>query len=461
MRIIIALVISSTFLECSAQNKPGQDKVFSRLVINERLGKKDSVANWTLHAQLTAIYQYHPAFRAAYSGVNSLNNNAEGALSLTTTIYAGRKLWKGATLYFNPELTGGLGLSHTLGMAGFPNGEIYRVGSTTPTPFVARLYLQQVISLGHGTCSFQESDANQLAGRMPESRVVITAGRFGVSDFFDGNTYNHDARSQFINWSLMANGSWDFPADTRGYTYGLVAELIKPKWAIRAATVLEPVKANGLAMDIHYDKVNSETLEGEEHWNVLAHPGLLRATAYLSFTRAPAYSAATYGLLHGDSTLENVVAGLAQGNTFGGIKYGFGINVEQEMTHYLGLFLRANWSDGHTATWAFSEIDNNLQFGLNLNGKPWLRPLDHLGLAFASNGLSKDHEAYLAAGGRGLILGDGRLNYGRENIAEAFYNAKVASFLEVTFDYQFALFPGYNRDRGPVHIIAARVHIEI
>lgn len=456
MRVIFAILILSFPVWVNAQTP-----VVSRLIGNDRLGKKDSVANWTLHAQLTAVYQYHPAFRSAYSGINSMNSNAEGALSLTTTIFAGRKLWKGAAVYVNPELAGGSGLSHTEGMAGFPNGEIYRVGNPTPTPFIARAYLQQIIAFKHSDSDVQESDRNQLAGKIPASRLVISLGKFGISDFFDANTYSHDARSQFLNWSLMASGAWDFPADVRGYTYGLVVEFIKPMWAIRAAVVAEPKVANGAVLDYHIDKANSETIEGEKRWKVIGHLGVIRATGYLSLTKAPKYRDATTAMINGDSSLEKIIAGSLEGTSYGGVKYGFGVNAEQELTDYLGVFFRANWNDGHTATWAFTEIDNNLQLGMNMKGKLWKRPTDNWGVAIVTNGISKDHRDYLRAGGHGFIVGDGGLNYARENILETYYRAQIASFLSITLDYQFAINPGYNKDRGPVHIIGARIHFDI
>jgi len=456
MRVILTLFILSFSLFSSAQ-----DNVMGRLIGNERPGKKDSVANWTVHAQLTAIYQYHPSFHADYSGINSLSSSAAGALSLTTTIFLGRKLWKGAAVYVNPELAGGEGLSGAHGIAGFPNGDIYRVGNPIPTPFFARVYLQQVIALGHSDYDIQSSDKNQLGGKTPTSKVVLTLGKFGISDFFDANTYSHDARSQFMNWSLMASGSWDFPADVRGYTYGLVAELDKPLWAIRAAFVTEPTIANGSDLDLHVNKANSETLEGEKRWKLKGHLGVIRVTGFLCFTKAPKYSDATAQLLMGDSTLEKIISGATEGYTYGSIKYGFGVNAEQELTDYLGIFVRGNWSDGHTATWAFTEIDNNVQLGMNMKGTLWKRPLDNWGVALTTNGISKEHQAYLEAGGHGFIIGDGHLNYARESAIETYYKVQIASFLAVSPDYQFVVNPAYNKDRGPVHIIGLRVHFDI
>ena len=455
--IFLVFIYSSSFAQ--------KDNVVSRLIGNERLGKKDSVANWTIHAQITAVYQYHPGFKATYNGPNSFSNNSEGALSLTSTIFLGRKLWKGAALYFNPELSGGQGLSHTVGVAGFPNGEIYRVGNPTPTPFIARLYLQQNIRIGHSGDDVQTSDQNQLAGKIPSSRVTITLGRFCLSDFFDDNSYSHDARGQFLNWSLMAAGAWDFPADVRGYTQGLVVEVIKPLWEVRFASVLGPLQANGLKMDWHYNKANSETAEYVRKWRLKNHFGAVRATGFITFNKAPYYKDAIQALQTGDTATSNLLVGVISGhrewNTYGGIKYGFGINAEQEIINGLGVFVRGSWSDGHAATWAFTEIDNSVQLGFSLNGLYWKRPTDVFGVAEVVNGLSTQHREYLRLGGNGFILGDGTLRYGGEASLEVYYKAQIASFIAISVDYQLIANPGYNRDRGPVHVPGIRVHLEI
>jgi high affinity Mn2+ porin len=441
-----------------------QDNVLSRLIGNDRLGKKDSVANWTIHAQITTVFQYHPAFHADYSGINSLSNTKAEALSLTSTIFLGRKLWKGASIYANPELSGGQGFNGAHGAAGFPNGEIYRVGNPTPTPFIARLFIQQVIKLRNSGEDVQSTDVNQLAGKFPTSRVVITVGKFCLSDFFDGNNYNHDARSQFLNWSLMASGSWDFPADTRGYTSGFVVEAIKPLWAVRFSAVMVPRQANALQMDWQLNKANSETAEFEKDWNYKGHAGILRATGFISFTRAPKYKEVINAIQSGDTTEANflidIVSGKTTWDTFGGIKYGFGLNLEQDLGYGIGVFARGNWSDGQSADWAFTQIDNNVQLGMLMKGVLWKRPMDNFGLAFATNGLSPLQKQYLELGGYGFIIGDGALNYRRETILEVFYNCQLAQFVFISPDYQFIANPGYNKDRGPVHVPGLRVHLE-
>jgi len=427
---------------------------------------QDSAEKWSAHFQLTAVYQSHQAFHPKYSGPNSLDTAHEEAYSLTTTLFLGRKLWKGAALYFNPEMTGGMGLSKTTGIAGFPNGEIYRVGNPKPTLFIARAYYEQTFPLRNTEYDFVKGDQNQLAERMPTSRFTFRIGKFCISDFFDENRYNHDARSQFLNWSLMAHGSWDFPADTRGYTKGIEMELVEPRWALRMAAVQVPLIANGLPMDWHLLKAHSETLEYERKWDIHQHPGVLRATGFITFSKAPYYKDAINAIKNPDSTKSNllmaVLSGNAEWNTYGGIKYGFGINGEQELANGVGVFARVNWSDGHSGDWAFTEIDQSVHAGLNLEGKLWHRPSDNFGMAAVINGLSKLHRDYLAAGGLGFIIGDGALNYGHEFIYEAYYKAHLNSFLALSLDYQFILNPGYNKDRkGPIHIPGARVHVDL
>ena len=462
MRKIFAIFF---FTLCSAGIASAQqDNVVSRLIGNDRMGKKDSVANWTIHAQITTVFQYHPAFRADYSGINSLDNKADKALSLTSTLFIGRKLWKGASIYLNPELSGGTGLSGAHGAAGFPNGEIYRVGNPTPTPFFARLFIQQVIRLGKSDYTVQPTDQNQLAGKIPASRVVITVGKFCLSDFFDGNNYNHDARSQFLNWSLMAHGSWDFPADTRGYTSGFVVEVIKPLWAVRFSAVMVPKQANALKMDWQLDKANSETAEFEKDWNYKGQAGALRATGFITFSRAPYYKDVIHALQTGDTAqsnlLINIISGQTTWNTFGGIKYGFGVNLEQEMGYGIGLFARGNWSDGHSADWAFTQIDNSAQVGMLMKGTLWKRPMDNFGVAGVINGLSPLQRQYLEMGGYGFIIGDGALTYRPEMILEVFYNIQLAQILFISPDYQFIANPGYNKARGPAHVPGLRLHLE-
>jgi hypothetical protein len=421
----------------------------------------DSSAKWSFHFQLSIVNNWHGHYHFPYAGALSLDSNAESKLSMTSTLYIGRKLWRNAFVYFCPEITGGLGLSGTHGMAGFPNGEIYRVGNPTPTPLVSRLYFQQLFPLPGTSYEMREDGLNQLPGRIPSSRIAVSVGKFCVADFFDANVYNHDARTQFLNWSMMAAGAWDFPADTRGYTYGGTVELIKPKWAVRYSIVAVPETANGLDMDLNLARENGQTLEYERHYAIGSRPGTVRVDAFRNSSTAPRYRDALNEMAHGDSELLRAFTGDTAGPRFGQIKYGFSVNLEQNLADDLGAFLRCSWNDGKTAAWAFTDIDQSLQLGINMRGDRWKRPNDNFGIGGAINGISKDHRDFLAAGGTTFIIGDGRLNYGREMIFETYYRANLEKFLSVSLDYQLIINPAYNMDRkGPVHVPGVRVHVE-
>lgn len=416
---------------------------------------------WSVHFQLTVINQSHSGFKAAYSGTNSLADSVEtGATSITTTLYLGRKLWKNAAVYFNPELSGGRGLSYAVGVAGALNGETYRIGDPAPVVSIARAYFQQIIPLGHTGYEDVPDANNQVGARIPSSRINLSAGKFSMSDFYDKNIYSHDPRIQFLNWSLMSNGAWDYPANTKGYTMGLVAELIQPTWAIRLSSVAVPKIANHPEMEYVFGKAHSETAEFEHKISVNKMPGVIRLLFSYTASRAPSYAEGMAALTSSDAYLLKVISGNAEGSAYGGHKTGICMNVEQQLANDLGAFARVGWNDGKYVTWAFTEIDQTLQAGLSLKGTRWKRGDDVIGLAGVINGISSEHRAFLKAGGYGFIIGDGALNYGHEAILETYYSAKLFPNIWTTFDYQFVNNPAYNKDRGPVHVFAIRGHIE-
>jgi high affinity Mn2+ porin len=420
----------------------------------------DSSAKWTSHFQLTVIAQQHSAFPSKYSGNNSLADTVEPvATSLTSTIFLGRRLWKNAALYFNPEVSGGKGLSFATGVAGALNGETYRVGATEPQVFIARAFFQQYFPLRNTSYEYVEDDINKIAGKVPASRITISAGKFAISDFFDDNAYSKDPRSQFLNWSMWANGAWDYPANTRGYTKGIVVELIKPRWKIRAATVAVPRIANSPLMEYN-SKAHSETVELEHQLLFNNRRGNLRLLLSNTYSKAPSYAAGMKALSTNNTYLLDVIASEAENNEYGGKKVGVGLNLDQELTNNVGLSARGGWNDGKYATWSFTEIDRTVNAGLSLNGTKWKRPNDMFAIGAVVNGLSKPHRDFVKAGGSGFIIGDGTLNYGSEGIMEAYYNARLSNFFWLTFDYQFVNNPGYNKDRGPVHVFALRGHVE-
>jgi high affinity Mn2+ porin len=416
---------------------------------------------WSSHFQLTIINQVHSGFKAKYSGRNSLADTVEpSATSVTTTLFLGRRLWKHAAFFFNPELSGGAGLSYAVGVAGALNGETYRIGDPSPSVSVARVYLQQVIPLGGSGTSDVADGPNLIEGKLPARRLTITAGKFSMSDFYDGNSFSKDPRSQFLNWALMSNGAWDYPANIKGYTEGLQLEWAEPGWSMRVSSVAEPKIANHSAMEYVFGKANSETAEIERDYSIGKQPGVVRLLLSYTESRAPSYKSGLAAIADQDTTLLKIISGNALSPVYGGHKGAICFNAEQGITDNIGAFLRAGWNDGQFATWAFTEIDQTLSGGFSFKGERWGRTGDVAGVAGVVNGISAVHQAFLKAGGYGFIIGDGYLNYGYEEILETYYKAALFTNVYISGDYQFVNHPAYNKDRGPVHVFAIRAHFE-
>jgi high affinity Mn2+ porin len=402
-----------------------------------------------VHFQQTLIDQWHAPFSAPYSGEYSLAPHEKAKLSFTSTAFIGCRLWSGASLYFNPEVAGGSGLSGARGIAGFTNGETFRIGNPAPQLYLARLYLRQVWALSNNRVLLEDGP-NQLGGAAPQHYLALSVGKISIADYFDQNNYSHDPRTQFLNWSLMSNGAWDYPANTRGYTVGAVVEYVTPTFALRAATTLVPKEANGPSLNYHYGQAHSETLELTRSYHVAQHPGIVRLLAYRTVANMGDYRQA--------AALEvpDITATRAVGRT----KTGLGISAEQELTPAVGAFGRLSYNDGKHETWAFTEIDQSASLGLVSAGTRWQRPDDRLGIAVVANGLSASHRDYLAAGGYGFIIGDGKLTYSPEMINEVYYSLSLAHYhATISPDYQFVVHPAYNRDRGPVSVAAVRLHV--
>jgi high affinity Mn2+ porin len=407
---------------------------------------------YSVHGQGTVVSQGNWKFHSPYIGRNSFLPILNYRTSETATLFLGARVCEGAEIYFNPEVAGGRGLSNVLGIAGFPNGEITRVSGTAPepTPYIARLYLQETIGLG-GEQEKVEDGPNQIAGTRDISRITIRVGKMAATDIIDDNTYSHDPRTQFLDWAIMYNGAWDYPANTRGYDYGATIELNQKTWALRYGVFGEPSTANGPNIDPHFLKANGHVLELEERYTCDDVPGKLRLMTYLNNAHMGNYRVALR-----DMPIDPNITETERYR----VRYGFGLNVEQEITKDLGVFGRLGWNDGHTETWSFTEIDGTAAVGMLLKGTCWHRKQDQLGLAFVVNDISTGHRAYLAAGGLGFIIGDGKLSYGTEDIVEAYYNWELRKGINVTFDFQGVNDPAYNRDRGPVAIAGIRVHFE-
>jgi high affinity Mn2+ porin len=406
---------------------------------------------YSFHFQQTIITQSKPAYHANYSGMNSLSPSAETQTSITSTFFGAARLWKGAEAYFNPELSGGSGLSKTLGVAGFPNGETFRIGSTEPQIYIARLYFKQNFEWGNEKDTV-EADANQLGGIKSKRYFSFAVGKFGMADFFDGNNLSHDPRSQFMNWALMDNGAWDYPANTRGYVIGTYAELGQPDWTLRFAFTISTTEANQSTWDAKIAKANTQTLEYERRYTLNDQKGTVRLLAFRNNGKMGDYNEAI--------ALNPKAPNVDTTQAYGRHKYGFGISADQYLSKDFGVFAKLSYNDGHTETWYFTEIDRSVSFGAQLKGSSWNRKDDELALAFIGDGLSAPHRNYLADGGYGFLIGDGKLNYAPEMIAELYYkvNAYQHKFF-LTPDYQFIINPAYNKDRGPVNVFSIRAHV--
>ncbi|NWJ51030.1 MAG: carbohydrate porin [Bacteroidetes bacterium] len=425
--------------------------IFILTIVNVNGQQTDTIKDdrFSVHAQTTVITQYKPAFTAKYSGQNSLQTQEETSRSTTSTLYLGAKLWQGASVFINPEIAGGAGLSGSLGVGSSANGETYRIDNPAPTFELARLFFRQIFPLGKET-TYQESDFNKLGGSIPTNYFSFTVGKICVADFFDNNRYSHDPRTQFMSWGLMSNGAWDFPANTRGYTPSVVLEYVTPENELRYGFSLVPTTPNGMNMSWNISNTGSHTLEFTHNYTLAGEKGALRLVSF--------FNNAKMGNYNQSIALNPTAPDLFATEAIGHIKYGFGINSEQALNKDMGIFFRASWNDGHNETWAFTEIDRSVSFGISSNGNQWNRQNDNVGLALVISGLSTPHRKYLEAGGNGFELGDGKLNYSLEHLAELYYSVQLQKYLYVSGTYQFILNPGYNKDRGPVNVFSIRVH---
>ncbi len=406
--------------------------------------------SWNWHMQNTAILDGHPGFPALYSGPNSMSPDGEVQETVSLDLLVGARLWRGAEFHVDGLLWQGFGFSHTLGAEGFPNGEAFRLGTLPPNVNFSRVFIRQTFGLG-GEQEAIEDQALFLAGRQDVSRITVTVGKMSVKDIFDNNTYANDPRTQFLNWAFMANEAWDFPADSLGYTTGAAAEWNEAKWTTRYGFFQMPKESNGVAQDQNYLQAWGMVAELERRWAFGEHPGAARFLTFLNHAHMGSYEEVVDNpALGGDITLTRDYR----------YKYGFGLNLEQELTKGVGAFMRLGWSDGKTEAWAFSDVDRAASLGLSINGDFWGRPGDTVGMAGALNGISDIHQQFFAAGGTGILAGDGALTYGIEHVAEGYYDFQIWKTLHATVDYQYIGNPAFNRDRGPISVISARVHWE-
>ena len=406
--------------------------------------------------QINFIFQAHPPFHAKYSGPQSLKNTGEHALSRVATLYLGVQATPNTELLLDIEETGGRGISDAFGLAGFTNLDVVRNPSLGAAPYLARAMLHQIVPLSR---TMHESDRTflSLAPSLPERRLEFRIGKLGAADFFDDNDVGTDSHLQFTNWTIDNNGGYDYAADTRGYTYGAILEYQSPRWGVRFGELLMPKVANGIELDFDLRRARAENLELEFRPELLkGRKTSIKPLAYLNHANMGSYRQAINAFLSGQGSRPDVTAFRHQGT----LKQGFGLNVLQELPGTFRYYFRIGWNEGKHESFAYTEVNNTFSTGVDVSGMRWGRKYDRVGIAMATNGLSRDHREYLALGGLGFLLGDGALNYGRENILESYYTLHTWRGVYLSPLLQYVANPGYNRDRGPVIVPGTRLHVD-
>lgn len=416
-----------------------------------------SIPDWLwLSGQANFIAQLHPSFHAPYSGRNSLQPASENARSRVLTLYTGLRLTQTTEVLFDMEEVGGTGLSQALGLGGFTNVDVVRNPTLDRNPYVARIMIHQIIPLSDEKLPASRSPLS-LFTSLPVRRLELRIGKMSTADFFDVNSVGSDSQHQFTNWAVVNNGAYDYAADTRGYTWGALIEYYDHDWVLRFGEMLMPRIANGIQMDWDPTRSRAENLELEYHYRLAPdRDGIVRTLYYVNHANMGGYSEALQAFQRGQDPTPDVTAHRHEGT----VKYGFGLNLEQELTEGLRGFWRAGWNEGRHETFAYTEIDRSVAVGADFKGDRWGRTHDQIGLAYVINGLAQDHRRYLGAGGLGFILGDGALHYGTERIMEAYYRIHIWRGIAVSPDFQWITNPGYNRDRGPVFVAGFRLHLE-
>ena len=407
--------------------------------------------NWSVHGQATFVDQYHPAFKSAYRGANSLDPGSRGNETADVTLFAGVSPWQGGEAWANVEMDQGFGLSGTFGVAAFPSAEAYKVGAAHPYGRLHRLFFRQTFDLG-GEEQTVEGQANQLAGSRSSDNLILTLGKFSVTDIFDTNSYAHDPRGDFLNWAIVDAGAYDYAADAWAYTYGGAAEWNIGAWTLRGGLFDMSRLPNSTQLETGFGQFELVS-ELERRITLFGQGGKIKLLGFVNRGRMGAYKDAL-ALATGGPPDTSLVRHYRS-------RPGGSLNVEQGLTDDLGFFLRASMEDGSKESFEFTDINQSLSTGLSLKGTSWERKDDTVGLAFEVAGISKSARAFLAAGGLGVLVGDGRLtHYANETVIETYYDAQIVKGINAALDYQFIANPAYNADRGPVSVLGLRLHGE-
>jgi len=420
--------------------------------------------------QANSIFQMHGHFHSPYEGANSLQDTFETKASEVTTLYLGYQLRPNTRyntdLIVDVENAGGRGLSQALGLAGITNLDVVRNPTLSTLPYLSRGEIHQIVGLTDEMVD-QDRGALALATKVPARRFEIRVGKMGLPDIFDANSVGTDSHLQFTNWTIDNNGAWDYAADTRGYTVGGVLEYDDRIWSARYAIGAMPIVANGIDLDWAFSRANGQNWEFELRKGLLAplfnskqegtkRQGAVRVLSYVNHAHMGDYRQSVQQYLSGKIATPDIT----QTERFGAVKYGFGLNTEQEVTDSLRLFGRFGWNEDQHESFAYTEVGQTILFGGDYSGHGWSRPNDKVGVAYVSNAIKRDHQNYLHYGGLGFLLGDGNLTYGREDIVEWYYNAHLWRGLYSMVGGSYIVHPGYNRDRGPVFVPTVRAHID-
>ncbi|HEV3304397.1 MAG TPA: carbohydrate porin [Planctomycetaceae bacterium] len=457
-------------------NGNGEDKKDEGLKIEED-ERKLLPPGWNLHAQTTLIQNFDPGIRALYSGPNSLSTQRDREGSISADLFLGAPLWQGAEFHFDLLMWQGFGLSDSFGLEAFPNGDAYKAGSETPRFMAAHLFVRQTIGLG-GEQQDVPDGQYTLPGKQDVSRLTITVGRLNMAELFDNVIYNTDPHTQFMSWANTLL-TWDYPADTIGFTTGFAIDLNQPNWALRYGWFQLPSIPNGFTSDdrilmwpVEPGEITSDgnfwkqwgmILEFERRWRFGDHPGSVLLSAWIDHGLLADYNAATTLLVRSPppaNTPAGVEVTVPQAAFSYRSKYGFGVDWQQEVAKNVGTFARFGWQDGETAAAVFTDVDWTVQLGVSVKGAAWHRPNDTFGLLGNIAGASSDQVAFLKAGGTGILNGDGNLGYTPEMSLETYYDIALAKGCNLAFDYQFFGNPAFNADRGPVNVFATRLHWE-
>jgi len=409
-----------------------------------------------LSGQANFIFQFHPSFPAAYSGIHSLRPIFESALSRVVTVYTGVRVNDSLEFLADAEEAGGLALSSGFGLAGNTDLDIVRNPLLSKEPYLARGMIHKVIALSKDKVENDRSFLS-LFDELPRRRLELRFGKFSMPDFIDINTVGSDTHYQFMNWTMDNNGAWDYAADTRGYTVGFYADYEDRNWGLRFAEGLMPVVANGINLVWRPWQAHAENYEFELRRGFLPHKdGVIRLLAYTNYANMGIYRDAITNFEAGLTPIPEITDHPWHITR----KYGFGVNLQQTLDRYLIAFGRFGWDNGKTESFAYTEDDLTVSGGVAAYGGWWHRTQDRAGVAFVTNGIKKYHQIYLAEGGYGFLLGDSGLSYGRENIVETFYTLHAWRGIYLGPDLQHINNPGYNRARGPVTVPSVRVHLE-